>query len=200
MAKCFLSYSNAYRPLMETIRRLLECLEFHVDVFDGPDLDQPPTAVFQQRIAAADCMVLLLGPSERETRDDNSEPAHWPAEEGLYAIGRDKPMPIAIILHPGTRVPGLLRSLQTPARFDFWDSDDQLRNIDHVVKHLLDLKRRVDLPPGDQPYFYTKAICRNRIQRKGMVVVEVYHEVVARQELVDLITHSIPVWTKGPVP
>jgi hypothetical protein len=38
MAVCFLSYSECYRPVMETVRRLLETLEFQVDVFDGPDL------------------------------------------------------------------------------------------------------------------------------------------------------------------
>jgi hypothetical protein len=59
---------------------------------------------------------------------------------------------------------------------------DLLRKIHHVVKHLLDLKRRVDLPPGDQPVLCTKAIVRNRIQRRGSLVVEAYHEVVARQE------------------
>lgn len=165
---------------METIRRLLETLEFQVDVFDGPDLERPPVSIFQQRIAAADCMVLLLGPRDPGGKD--AEPAHWPAEEGVYAAGREKPIPLALILHPGTRVPDMIRNLQTPARFDFWDPADLLRNIHHVVKHLLDLKRRVDLPPGDQPLLYTKAIARNRIQRGGTLVVDVYHEVVARQE------------------
>jgi len=167
---------------METIRRLLDTLEFQVDVFDGPDLTRPPASVFQQRIAAADCLVLLLGPPQREPGGQDAEPAHWPAEEGVYAVGREKQMPLALILHPGTRVPDMIRHLQTPARFDFWEPTDLLRNIHHVVKHLLDLKRRVDLPPGDQPLLYTKAITRNRIMRGGTLVVDVYHEVVARQE------------------
>jgi hypothetical protein len=182
MAKCFLSYSEAYRPIMETIRRLLETLEFHVDVFDGPDLERPPVSVFQQRIATADCMVLLLGPPQRESAGQDAEPAHWPAEEGIYAVGRERPIPLALILHPGTRVPNMLGNIQTPARFDFWDPADLLFNIHHIIKHLLDLKRRVDLPPGDQPWLYTQAIARNRIQRGGTLVVDVYHEVVARQE------------------
>ncbi len=182
MAKCFLSYSEAYRPVMEIIRRLLEALEFQVDIFDGPDLDRPPASVFQQRIAAADCMVLLLGPLKSEIGTQDAEPAPWPAEEGVYAAGREKPIPVGMIIHPGTRVPETLRNLQTPARFNFWDSADLLRNMHHIVKHLLDLKRRVDLPPGDQPFLYTKAIARNKIQRGGTLVVDVYHEVVARQQ------------------
>jgi hypothetical protein len=181
MAKCFLSYSDAYRPVMETIRRLLETLEFQVDVFDGPDLERPPASVFQQRVATADCMVLVLGPSHQQPAGQDAEPAHWPAEEGVYAAGRERPIPLALILHPGTRVPSMISNLQTPARFDFWDSSDLLGNIHHIVKHLLDLKRRVDLPAGDQPMLYTKAIVRNKIQRGETLVIDVYHEVVARQ-------------------
>jgi hypothetical protein len=182
MARCFLSYSEAYRPVMEVIRRLLEVLEFQVDVFDGPDLDRPPITVAQQRIAAADCVILLLGPLTNDVNKQDAEPAHWPAEEGVWAVSRDKPKPVALILHPGTRVPESLRILQTPARFNFWDSADVLKNIHHVVKHLLDLKRRVDLPPGDQPFLYTKAIIRHKIHRDGTQLVDVYHEAVARQE------------------
>jgi hypothetical protein len=182
MAKCFLSYSEAYRPVMETIRRLLDTLEFQVDVFDGPDLERPPASVFQQRIATADCMVLVLGPPRQEPAGQDAEPAHWPAEEGVYAVGRERPIPLALILHPGTRIPSMISNIQTPARFDFWDPQDLLRHIHHIVKHLLDLKRRVNLPPGDQPFLYTKAIVRNRIQRGGTLVIDAYHEVVARQE------------------
>ena len=180
MAKCFLSYSAPYRPVMETVRRLLESLEFQVDVFDGPDLDRPQVAVFQQRIAAADCVVLLLGPLKHEPDRQDSEPAPAPVEEGLYAVAKDKP--VAIILHPGMRVPESIRNLQTPVRFNFWDSSALLANVHNIVKHLLDLKRRVDLPPGDQPFLYTRAVTRNRIQRSGTMVVDVYHEAVARQE------------------
>ena len=107
---------------METIRRLLETLEFQVDVFDGPDLDRPPLAEFQHRLLAADCVVLLLGPREPHPGQQDLEPAPWPAEEGIYAVAKEKP--VALIVHPGTRIPESIRPLQTPARFDFWKPDD----------------------------------------------------------------------------
>jgi hypothetical protein len=180
MLRCFLSYNGSYKPTMEIIRRLLETLEFQVDVSDSPDLDRPPASIVQQRISSADCLVLLLGPAQREPAGNQSEPAPWPVEEGLFAASR--PIPLALILHPGTRVPNMIGGQQTPARFDFWDQVDLVNNIHHVVKHLLDLKRRVDLPPGDQPFLYTRAIYRNRIQRDGTVINDIYHEAVARQE------------------
>jgi hypothetical protein len=71
---------------METIRRLLETLEFQVDVFDGPDLDRLPINAVQQRIVATDCVVLLLGPRQPAMGQKEIEPAHWPAEEGVYAV------------------------------------------------------------------------------------------------------------------
>lgn len=180
MATCFLSYSESYRPVMETIRNLLVTLEFQVDVFDGPDLSRPPPLEFQHRLLAADCVVLLLGPREAGPGRQDLEPAHWPAEEGIYAVAKEKP--IALIVHPGTRIPETMRSLQTPARFDFWNPVDLARNAHHVVKHLLDLKRRIDLPAGNQPFLFTKLIARNRIQRDGTLKIDVYHEVVARQQ------------------
>ncbi|RPI47277.1 MAG: hypothetical protein EHM59_04990 [Betaproteobacteria bacterium] len=82
MATCFLSYSEAYRPVMETLRHLLVTLEFQVDVFDGPDLSRPPLAEFQHRLLTADCVVLLLGPREPAAGRQDLEPAHWPAETG----------------------------------------------------------------------------------------------------------------------
>jgi hypothetical protein len=187
MAVCFLSYSECYRPVMETVRRLLETLEFQVDVFDGPDLGRPPINVVQQRIVAADCIVLLLGPREPAIGQREIEPAHWPAEEGVYAVAKEKP--VALFLHPGTRVPESIRPLQTPARFDFWDTLDFAKNFHHVLKHLLDLKRRIELPPGNQPCLFTKVIARNRIQRNGTLVMDIYHEVVARQECAQFHHH-----------
>jgi hypothetical protein len=84
MAVCFLSYSECYRPVMETVRRLLETLEFQVDVFDGPDLGRPPINVIQQRIVAADCVVLLLGPrSLRRDRRKSSLPTGQPRKESM---------------------------------------------------------------------------------------------------------------------
>lgn len=182
MAKAFLSFSHSYQPVMETVRRTLEALEFQVDVFDGPDGERPPAQAFQQRIADADCIVVLLGPSHRSQPGETVEPASWPAEEAVWAAAREKPLPMALILHAGTRVPDLIRNLQTPAKLDFWSETDFLKNLHHVLRHLLDLKRRVDLPLGDHPCIYTRAIIRNRIQRSGSLLVDAYHEVVARQE------------------
>ena len=102
MAKCFLSYSHSYRDAMQAIRRLLETLEFQVDVFDGPDLQRPPFSVFQQRIDSADCIVLLLGPKESQSEGNDLEPAEWPSMEAVYALGKEKPL--AVIVHPGTRM------------------------------------------------------------------------------------------------
>lgn len=180
MTSCFLSYSESYRSLMETLRRLLEILEFKIDVFDGPDLDRPPLAEFQHRVLAADCVVLLLGPREPRPGQQDIEPAPWPAEEGIYAVAKEKP--VALFVHPGTRIPETLRTLQTPARFDFWSADDFVKNVHNIMKHLLDLKRRIDLPAGNQPFVFTKLIARNRIQRDGTLKIDIYHEVVARQQ------------------
>jgi hypothetical protein len=188
MALCFLSYSESYRPVMETMRRLLETLEFQVDVFDGPDLNRPPLLEFQHRLLAADCVVLLLGPREPRPGQKDLEPAPWPAEEGIYAVAKEKTM--AIFVHPGTRVPETLRSLQTPVRLDFWDPADFVNNVHRVVKHLFDLRRHVDLPPGDQPFLFTKLIARNHIQRDGTLRMDIYHEVVARQPC-DRFSHHI---------
>lgn len=188
MAKCFLSYSHSYRDVMEAIRGLLETLEFQVDVFDGPDIQRPPFSVFQQRIDSAECMVLLLGPKLTQPGGTDSEPAEWPFMEAVYALGKDKPL--AVIVHPGTRVPDALREHQTPARFDFWQPASFLKNAHHVVKHLLDLKRRVDLPPGTQPFVFTKAVLRNKIRRSGRLYREAYHEVVVR-ESVGSFRHSL---------
>jgi hypothetical protein len=176
---CFLSYSEAYRPIMETIRHLLEVLEFRVDVFDGPDLDRPPLAEFQHRLLAADCVVVLLAPKVPNPGQRDLEPAPWPAEEGIYAVAKDKP--VALIVHAGTRIPETLRQLQTPARFDFWNPVDFQKHVHHVTKHLLDLKRRIDMPPGNQPFLFTKLVARTRVMRDNTLKMELYHEVVARQ-------------------
>ncbi|MCX6901900.1 MAG: hypothetical protein NTW03_00150 [Verrucomicrobia bacterium] len=173
---------------MEAIRGLLETLEFQVDVFDGPDMQRPPFSVFQQRIDSAECMVLLLGPKLPQPGGTDAEPAEWPFMEAVYALGKEKPL--AVIVHPGTRVPDALREYQTPARFDFWQPASFLKSAHHVVKHLLDLKRRVDLPPGTQPFVFTKAVLRNKIQRSGRLRREAYHEVVVR-EPVGSFRHSL---------
>lgn len=177
---CFISYSEGYRLVMETARHLLEALEFKVDVFDGPDIERPPIDVVKQRIAAADCTLLLLGPPT--PGEGPTDPARWPAEEGVIAAAINKPM--AIVLHPGTRVPESLQKLQTPVRFDFWSESEFLGKVHHLVKHVLDLRRLIGLGDSgiDQPFVYTRAVTRNRVQRGGMLIVDCYHEVVARQE------------------
>jgi hypothetical protein len=151
-----------------------------VDVFDGPDLSRPPLAEFQHKLLAADCVVVLLGPRQPRPGQQDLEPAHWPAEEGIYAVAKEKP--VALIVHPGTRIPETILPLQTPARFDFWDPNDFVKNAHHVVKHLIDLKRRIDLPPGNQPFLFTKLIARNCIQRDDTLKIDIYNEVVARQQ------------------
>lgn|GEM_PF-4184769 len=188
MAKCFLSYSNSYRDVMQVIHRLLETLEFQVDVFDGPDLQRPPFSAFQKRIDGADCIVLLLGPNAPQPGGNDLEPAEFPSMEAVYALGKEKPL--AVIVHPGTRVPEALRENRTPAQFDFWQPASFQESAHHIVKHLLDLKRRVDLPHGTQPFVFTKAVLRNKIQRSGSLLREAYHEVIVR-ESVPSFRHSL---------
>lgn len=103
-----------------------------MDVFDGPDLSRPPLAEFQHKLLAADCVVVLLGPRQPRPGQRDLEPAHWPAEEGIYAVAKEKPVAL-IIVHPGTRIPETILPLQTPARFDFWDPNDFVKNTHHVV-------------------------------------------------------------------
>lgn len=183
---CFLSYSHSYRPAMEWIRQMLEVLEFDVAVFDTPD-QRPPAEVVHAEIEKADCVIALLGPDF--SAGDSLEPARWPYEEVVYAQGREKP--IALIVHPRTPIPHLAENRQTPPRFDFRDPADYAANVHHVVKHLLDTKRRLTLPPGGMPYYFPAAVLRYRVDRSLKVIEEyIYHEVVARQPW-SLIHHAI---------
>ncbi|HUT37416.1 MAG TPA: hypothetical protein VNE39_28300 [Planctomycetota bacterium] len=185
MTQVFLCYSSSYGHLLEPLRKLLQTLEFKVDVFDGPDIERPPFASFIQRIESADGVVALLGPKSPPPSDHSAqgdlEPAPCPEQESVYAAGREKP--VALIVHTGTRVPEAFRESQTAARFDFWDASSFLTNAHHVVKHLLDLKRRIDLPQGTQPFLYTNVVLRNRISRTGMLCREQYHEIIPRIKL-----------------
>src|SRR5436305_14527560 len=183
MAKCFLSYSYSYRHVMEVLRRLLKALEFEsVDIVDEPDDLRPPHAIIEERIRAADCVVVLYGPQrlpEREGRDLSA--AKWPAEEAVFALGSRKPL--TLLLHAGMEPPELLKGHQSPARFDFWNPESFLENSHQIVKHLLDFKRRVDLPPGHQPYRYRKVEARLRVERSGRSSYhDWYHEVVVAKE------------------
>lgn len=179
--KCFLSYSFGYRHIMDAIRHLLEVLEFEaIDVFEGPDDQHPPASVVEQRIANADCVVILYGPpAPPDGRSGATDAARWVTEEALMSYGAKKPL--TLILHAGTQLPALLQAYQSPPRFDFWNPTSFFENAHHVVKHLRDLKRRIDLPQGPFPYVFTKAIMRNRISPRGQLLIEVYHEVIARQ-------------------
>lgn len=187
---CFISYCEAYRPAMERVKHLLEMLEFEVSVFDGPD-HRPAPEVVHSEIQKADLVVVLLGPDFRLAGQDDeraAEPAAWPYEEALFALGQNKP--IALILHPRTRVPSLLAAYQTPAQFDFRDETSYANHVHHVVKHLLDSKRTFDLPAGDLPYYYQRVSFRYRVDRKGYIAHDVYHQVVARQPW-SVLHHSI---------
>ncbi len=178
MPKVFLSYSSAYGHLLEPFRRLLQVLEFDVDVFDEPDLDRPPASVVQSRMGAADAVVILLGPVARDSPGSPIEASRWPNEECILAATLKKPM--AIIVHPGTRLPQLAENLQTPAVFDFWDPGSFMRSVSHILKHLQDLRRQFELPPGNHPFVFTKGVVHNRLQRSSLFV-QVYHEAVVRQ-------------------
>lgn len=164
---------------MEVVRGLLKALDFeHVDVVEEPDDLRPAHAIVEERIRAADCVVILYGPPRSpENGGQNLSAAKWPAEEAVFAFGSRKPL--TLILHAGTDLPELLKDHQSPARFDFWDPQSFQENVHHVVKHLLDFKRRVDLPPGHQPYRYRKVEARQRVDRSGRICYhDWYHEVV----------------------
>lgn len=188
MPKVFLSYSSAYGHLLEPFRRLLQVLEFEVDVFDETDINRPPAHIVQSRLGAADAVVVLLGPGEQPIAPGSpADASRWPHEECILAVTLKKPT--AIILHYGTRLPQLAENLQTPAVFDFWDPSSFLRSAPNVVKHLQDLRRQFDLPPGSHPFVFTKSVVRNRIQRSSLYV-QIYHEAVVRQPW-DSFHHSI---------
>jgi hypothetical protein len=182
--KCFLSYSSGYDHLKEPFRRLLEALGFTVDVFDGPDMDAVEHGVLR-RMRSADAVVVLYGPREKPTSASASiEPAKWPHEEALTAMGMGKP--IAMIMHGNMPPQGLLRALSTPARFDFWDSNSFLSQVHNVVRHILSFRERLnvvsDTGNNDTGIFkYKLAIARHRVQSGGINRHEVYHEVVAKQ-------------------
>lgn len=177
MPRCFLSYNSAYGHLVEPFRRLLQVLEFEVDVFDEPDLENSPATIAKRKIDAADAVVVLLGP-DSQTASGQPDPARWVNEECLYSLTLKKPL--AIIRHLKTRLPELAEGTQTPATFDFWDAASFQRSVHTIVKHLQDLKRQFELPPGSHPYVFTKGVIRNRIQRSTLLV-QVYHEVITRE-------------------
>lgn len=174
---CFLSYSHAYGAAMQRVKQLLEVLDFQVIVFAGPD-QRPPAEVVYSEIEKADLAVVLLGP-EADNQGEPVDPANWPSEEAVFARAQKKPL--AMIVHPGTRVPHLLEAHQTPARFDFWSGTAYADNAHHVVRQLIDIKRSFALSPGDLPYYYERVSFKLRVHRRDYIAFDVYHQVVARQ-------------------
>lgn len=184
MIRCFLSYSYSYRETMLLVKSMLEVLDFEVFVFDHPD-PRPAWDVVLTEIEKADCVVVLLGPDFR----DGSPVAQWPSEEVVAANSLRKP--IALVVHPGTPVPHLADHMQTPPQFDFEKLDSYGRNAHHVVKHLMDTRRRLEGPPGGASYYVSRAAIRFHFDRGLSTVREhVFHEVVAREPW-SMIHHSI---------
>jgi hypothetical protein len=180
MASCFLSYSKSYGHLKEPFARLLRALGFEVNIFDEPDASRPPSPIVEERIQNADAVLVLLGPSQKPVSGGQEviEAAKWPTWEALFAYKRK---PLALILHRNTPVPELLRGDQTPPGFDFWDANTFIENIHHIVKHIMDLKKRVELPTGTAPFLVTDCVMRSKIQLSGTLCIESYRKVSARQ-------------------
>ncbi len=146
MAKYFLGYHSGYEHLKEVFQKLLTSLGLEVDIFDHPDPKSVPQVV-QERLEAADGVVVLYGPSKRPSPDaEPVEGARWPREEFIMARTLKKPR--VLIVHPRTVLPDSFIVDQTPAHFDFWSAEDFQRNIHHVIQALLDLKKRVESSAG----------------------------------------------------
>jgi hypothetical protein len=191
MARCFISYSYDYRHIMEIMRNVLRVLEFDsVDVVDEPDDQRPPHALVEKRIEEADCVLVLYGPQHQPQRGKRDfEGAKWPHEEAIFAYGKRKPL--TLILHTGTKLPEFLNDLQSPARFDFWDHQSFLDNVHNILKHLMDFKRRVDLPAGHQPYRYKEVMVRYRIHTSGTLLSETWYHHVIVSQIRDSFHHSL---------
>lgn len=189
MYKCFLSYSFEYRHVMVAIKGLLKALEFDVDVIDEPDDQSPPKEVVRERILESDCVVVLFGPKDKPRGIEKSvRPAKWPYDEALFAHGRK---PLTLILHKGTdEIPEFLKDEQAPPRFNFWDDASFRENVAHVVKHLCDFKRRVEGQTGKRDFLYKRVECHTRIQNRGVLYADWYHEVLAEQPI-DHFHHTL---------
>lgn len=184
---CFLSYSHAYKDAMIRVKALLEALDISVAVFDGPN-PRPPADVVNTEITKADVVIVLLGPEQVGATSATCDPSMWPVEEAVHARAQGKP--IALITHPNVRIPGMLQAYQTPPRFDFWSDASYADNVHHVVQHLLDTKRSIQIPPGDSPFYYERAAFRYRVDARETLVYNVYHQLVARQRW-STLHHSI---------
>lgn len=188
MSKCFLSYSSSYRHLKEPFCHLLEVLGFEVEVFDGPDQSSIPEAVIS-KINKSDALVALYGPGYKPSKKQKCfEGAKWPHDEVVLARGMSKP--IVIILHSNTCLPSALEGYSTPARFDFWNPQNFMENVHHIVKSLSDFKRTIEYLGGEQPFLYKRVVCRFRVLSFELMNIEIYNEVVARKTW-SIFHHSI---------
>lgn len=183
---------------MEPFRKLLKALGFEaVVVVDEPDDRRPPSDIVEQKIKEADCVLVLLGPrSEPSGNETLYKPADWPMHEALFAFGKGKPL--SLIIHQGTEVPELIRDLQSPSRFNFWDALSFRENVHHIVKHLLDFRRRVDFSGADKnmPFRFQRVENRLYVQRGGLIMFDNwYHEVVVTQSR-DRFHHALTIGAK----
>jgi hypothetical protein len=181
MPTYMLCYSSAYKHLKEPFRRLMEALGYEsVTVFDHPEFGSVSDTALE-RIEKSNGFVVLLGPSKKPEEGQTAfDLATWPSDEAKIALSHRKP--VALVVHEGCELLGFRAADQAAARFDFWKPESFLENIHHIVKHLRDLKKRVNnIGEGpEQPYFYRKAVLRLQIQSDGSLIVRINHEAVVQ--------------------
>lgn len=179
MASCFLAYSSGYKEIVQPIHRLLKSLEFEVESEIATDDEaQLPT----DKITRSDCVLALYGPEKRpEANQAVTQAASRVKKEIQFAKAMNKPL--ALVRHLTTSLETSLESDHPDSpTFDFWNPASFMENVPQIVKTILDLKRRVDLPPGAAPYHYRKSSCRSILRSLDRPLeVVVFHEVVARQ-------------------
>ena len=97
-------------------------------------MERPPASIIQGRIAAADAVVVLLGPTLQPSSQGGApERDRWVNEECIYALTLKKPL--AIIRHLKTRLPEMTEGLQTPATFDFWEADSFRQSVHNIEQY-----------------------------------------------------------------
>jgi len=188
MTKCFLCYSESYKPLMLRMKNLLVGIGFEVDVFDEP-AQESTDKITKERISAADCVLVLLGPHAKpdtSTTRTILAPAQRPMAEATLANALEKP--VVLILHHEVSPPPFF-SDQTWPHFDFWSAENFFDNVHHVVKRLLELKESFELP-RDTNYEIKKVEFINRIESRDSLVSASYNEIIARNPCARF-SHSI---------
>ena len=160
----------------------MEALDYEsVTVFDHPEFGSISDTALD-RIEKSNGFVVLLGPSKKPEEGQAAfDLATWPNDEAKIALSHRKP--VALIVHEGCELSGFGAADQAAARFDFWKPESFLDNVHHVVKHLCDLKRRVErIGEGPkQPFYYKKVIMRDQIQSDGSLVVRFNHEAIVQE-------------------